>query len=190
MQGVADATGGTALALAREAVERYVATGVLAAPPPDLPPDLLQRSGVFVTLRAHGRLRGCIGTLAPSCPTIAHEIIACAVAAATRDPRFPPVRGGELAGLAYEVDIVGAIEAVTSPADLDPKRYGVLAEARGRRGVLLPDLEGVEDAAHQVDIARAKAGLGENEPVALYRFQVRRFVEEGVRSRIQTAPDS
>jgi AmmeMemoRadiSam system protein A len=173
--GGGDDTGRAALAIAREAVERYVRTGLVAEPPPDVPPDLRTRSGAFVTLRACGRLRGCIGTLLPSRPDIGREIVACAVAAATRDPRFPPVRGPELVELDYEVDLVGPLERVASPADLDPKCYGVLVEAAEQRGVLLPDLEGVEDAEHQVRIARIKAGLPASAVVTLYRFQVRRF---------------
>jgi AMMECR1 domain-containing protein len=90
------------------------------------------------------------------------------------------VRRAELPELRYEVDLVGLLEEVASPADLDPKCYGVLVEAADRRGVLLPDLDGVEDAAHQVRIARAKAGLPEGAAVTLYRFQVRRF-RDGVR---------
>ncbi len=172
-----EATGRAALALAREAVERYVRASVLAEPPAHLPQDLRQRGGVFVTLRVGGRLRGCVGTLAPARPDAAREIVACAVAAASTDPRFPPVRPQELAGLAYEVDFVEPLEAVPGLTDLDPRTYGVLVEAGGRRGVLLPDLDGVETAEHQVEIARAKAGLPAGVAVQLYRFRVRRFRE-------------
>ncbi len=175
MGDAADAAGRAALAIAREAVERYVRTGLVAEPPPDLPPALREARGVFVTLRARGHLRGCIGTLAPARSDVAHEIIACGIAAAVRDPRFLPLRAEELPELEYAVDVLGDLEAVRGLEDLDPKTYGVVVEATGQRGVLLPDLEGVEDAAHQVRIARAKAGLPPDAPVALYRFRVRRF---------------
>ena len=112
-----DATGRAALALARDAVERYVRTALVAEPPAELPP------------------------------------------------------------LAYEVNVVDPLEAVSSLADLDPRTYGVLVEAGGRRGVLLPDLDGVDTAERQVEIARAKAGLPAGSAVRLYRFQVRRFRE-------------
>ncbi|HEV8307935.1 MAG TPA: AmmeMemoRadiSam system protein A [Methylomirabilota bacterium] len=174
-----DDPGRTALALARAAVERYVQTGLPAEPPPDLPSELRQAHGVFVTIRVRGELRGCVGTLAPSRPDVAREIIAAATAAATRDPRFPPVRPGELTDLSYEVDIVGALEAVRGLESLDPKVYGVLVEGSGHRGVLLPGLDGVKDAGHQVRLARAKAGIPETATVQLSRFVVRRFRDDG-----------
>lgn len=166
-----------ALALARDAVERWVRTGILAEPPPDLSPGLREKNPAFVSLRVGPRLRGCIGTLVPTRVSLAHEIIACAVSAATRDPRFPPVRPDELPHLAYEVDVVGPLEIVRGIADLDPKTYGVVAESGGRRGVLLPDLEGVDTAEQQVAIARDKAGLPADAPLTLYRFEVRRYAE-------------
>ncbi len=171
------ATGRAALTLAREAVEHYVRTARVADPPAGLPRDLRQPAGVFVTLRIGRRLRGCVGTLAPARADVAREIVACAIAAASTDPRFPPVRPHELTDLAYEVDVVEPLEAVSSLADLDPRTYGVLVEGDGRRGVLLPDLDGVDTAERQVEIARAKAGLPSVTAVRLYRFRVRRFRE-------------
>jgi AmmeMemoRadiSam system protein A len=172
-----DAHARLALALARDAVERYVRSGLVAGRPHDLPEALGRPSGVFVTLRVRGRLRGCVGTLAPARPDAAREIVACAIAAASTEPRFPPVRPDELAELRYEVDVVGILEDVADPGDLDPKIFGVLVEAEGRRGVLLPDLDGVETVERQLEIARAKAGLPAGAAVRLYRFRVRRFVE-------------
>ena len=173
-----DATALAALRLARQAVERYVEAQFLVDPPADLPSALRERSGAFVTLRTRGQLRGCIGTLAPTRPDIAREIIACAVAAARDDPRFPPVRIDELARLGYEVDLVGPLEAIEGPDGLDPKLYGLLVEAEDRRGVLLPDLQGVDTVEQQLGIARRKAGLALDIPTRLYRFEVRRFVED------------
>jgi AmmeMemoRadiSam system protein A len=172
-----DDVGHAALALAREAVERFVRAGVVATPPSGLPPPLGEPAGVFVTLRLDGQLRGCIGVLPPTEDATAREIVSCAIAAAARDPRFRPVRPEELARLEYEVDLVGALEPAAGLDDLDPQVYGVVVESDGHRGVLLPGLEGVEDAAHQVRIARAKAGLSPDAPVRLSRFQVRRFRE-------------
>jgi MEMO1 family protein len=172
-----DEPGRVALALAREAVERYVRTGLVTERPPDVPGVLGRPSGVFVSLRVAGRLRGCVGTLAPARPDAAREIVACAIAAASTDPRFPPVRPDELAQLRYEVDVVGVVEDVADPADLDPKIFGVLVEGEGRRGVLLPDLEGVDSVDRQIAIARSKAGLAAGAAVRLSRFRVHRFVE-------------
>ncbi|MGH7318004.1 MAG: AmmeMemoRadiSam system protein A [Candidatus Rokuibacteriota bacterium] len=166
-----------ALALARQAVERYVRTGLLADLPAEPPSAFREASGAFVTLRLRGELRGCIGTLGPTRSDLAREIVASAVAAAVRDPRFPPVTAVELPALVYEVNVVGSVEAIETPGDLDPKTYGVVVEAQGRRGVLLPDLEGVDTVVQQVAIARRKAGLPDEAPITLYRFQVRRYVE-------------
>jgi AmmeMemoRadiSam system protein A len=165
-----------ALALAREAVEQYVHAGVVTFPPPDLPPMLGESRGVFVTLRIGARLRGCIGVLAPSRADLAHDIIGCAIAAAVRDPRFAPVRRDELGELDYEVDVLGDLEPASGIDDLDPRVYGVVVEgAAGERGVLLPGIDGVDDAGQQVRIAREKAGLSPDAPVTLSRFVVRRF---------------
>jgi AmmeMemoRadiSam system protein A len=165
------------LSLARRAVEQYVAGLGLLAPPPDPPPPLKDPGAAFVTLRLGKALRGCIGTLRATRPTLAHEIIANAVAAATTDPRFPPVSPGELPAILYEVDILGAVEPVPNQSLLDPERYGVVVQAGERRGVLLPGIEGVVSVKQQLAIARAKAQIAARTPVTLYRFTVTRFRE-------------
>ncbi len=166
------------LALARRAVEQYVRTGEVP-PAPLHPPAALSEPGpAFVTLRVAKSLRGCIGTLAATKPTLAEETIANAVAAAVSDPRFPPVTPDELPLLSYEVDIVGPLAPVAGADELDPDRYGVVVESGGRRGVLLPAIEGVTSTEQQVAIARIKAGIAPDEPVTLYRFTVLRFREE------------
>jgi AmmeMemoRadiSam system protein A len=168
-----------ALWLARHAVEHHVRAQLVLTPPDD-PPALLREPGaVFVTLRVGKTLRGCIGTLGPTKPTLANEIIANAVAAATRDPRFSPVAADELARLLYEVAIVGALEAIRGEHDLDPDQYGVVVEAGSRRGVLLPAIEGVTSVRQQVAIARSKALIRPHDAVTLYRFTVTRFREWG-----------
>jgi AmmeMemoRadiSam system protein A len=170
--------------LARRAVETFVREG--RAPKPDEvleddePPSVLASpAACFVSIKtADGELRGCIGTVEPTRASLADELIANAVSAATRDPRFPPVAESELASLRYSVDILDDPEP-TEFADLDPKTYGVIVEdERGRRrGLLLPDIAGVETAADQVRIAARKAGIAPHEPVRLYRFRVERFRE-------------
>lgn len=172
-----DPLGTEALRLARQAVEQHVLTQVLLTPPDNPAARLKEPGAAFVTLRVGKTLRGCIGTLHPIKPTLANEIIANAVAAATSDPRFPPVAAEELAGLFYEVDIMGPLEAANGEVDLDPEQYGVVVEAGSRRGVLLPAIEGVTSARQQVAIARAKALIRPNEAVTLYRFIVTRFRE-------------
>ena len=159
--------------LAWLSLERFVERREVAVPPDDLPEALRrQRAGAFVSIHKQGRLRGCIGTLAPTRDSLAEEIIHNAISAASRDPRFSPIRPDELEWLDISVDVLGAPEPIASEAELDPKRYGVIVSRGARRGVLLPDLEGVDTAAQQVAIARRKAGIGAEEPVALQRFEV------------------
>jgi len=170
-------------ALARRAVEAFVRDG--RAPEPaevleeESPSVLARPAACFVSIKtADGDLRGCIGTVEPSRASLAEELIANAVSAATRDPRFPPVAESELSNLRYSVDILHEPEPAEF-ADLDPKVYGVIVEDErgGRRGLLLPDIAGVETAADQVRIAARKAGIGPHEAVRLQRFRVERFRE-------------
>ncbi|MFA5055416.1 MAG: AmmeMemoRadiSam system protein A [Dehalococcoidia bacterium] len=161
--------------LARRTIESYVREGKVPRGPDDLIPEMREQAGVFVSLKIGGNLRGCIGTFAPERKTVAEEIMANAVRSATRDPRFPAVSPEELASLEYSVDVLTAPEPVASEAELDPKKYGVIVEAGGRRGLLLPDLEGVDTVQYQIEICRAKAGIPANMPVKLYRFEVKRY---------------
>ncbi|MCL5027112.1 MAG: AmmeMemoRadiSam system protein A [Chloroflexi bacterium] len=162
--------------LAKQAVEAYVRQGRIIQPPQESTPEMQAQAGVFVCLKKQGELRGCIGTFEPTQPNVAGETIRNAICSATQDYRFPePVREHELAALEYTVDVLTPPESVASEAELDPKRYGVIVESAGRRGLLLPDLEGVDTAQQQIAITRRKAGIGPHEPVKLYRFEVRRF---------------
>ena len=160
--------------LAKEAVETYVRTGKTPRPR-ELSPEMRERAGVFVSLHKHGQLRGCIGTFEPARDDVAQEIIANAISSATGDPRFPAVTESELDDLEYGVDILTTPEPVTDVSQLDPKTCGVIVECGWRRGLLLPDLEGVDSVEEQLAICRLKAGISAGEPVNLYRFQVRRF---------------
>jgi AmmeMemoRadiSam system protein A len=160
--------------LAKDTVESYVREGKTPRPR-ELTPEMKERAGVFVSLHKHGQLRGCIGTFEPTNDNVAQEIIANAISSATRDPRFPPVTPSELDDLEYSVDVLTKPEPVTDMSQLDPKEYGVIVESGWRRGLLLPDLEGVDSVEEQIAICRLKAGIAPSEPVNLYRFQVRRF---------------
>ena len=97
----------------------------------------------------------------------------------TEDPRFPPVEKEELDTLVYSVDVLGAPEPVSSPGELDVKKYGVIVTKGRKRGLLLPDLEGVDTVEEQIAIARRKAGIGEEDTVTLERFEVIRHGEKG-----------
>jgi AmmeMemoRadiSam system protein A/AmmeMemoRadiSam system protein B len=166
-------------ALAREAVETYVRSGEIVSPPASTGDFLSTRAPCFVSLKTvNGELRGCIGTIEPARDTLAHEIIANAISAANNDPRFEPVRPEELGNLRYSVDVLFPPEK-TVMEDLDPSVFGVIVEDESgtRRGLLLPDIPGIDNAEQQVEIAARKAGIRRGEPVRLYRFKVERYRE-------------
>lgn len=160
--------------LAKDTVESYVTTGKIPGVK-ELVPEFRERAGVFVSIHKRGELRGCIGTFEPTQPNVAAEIMTNAVSSATEDPRFLPVSGEELADLDYSVDVLTKPEPVADKTQLDPQKYGVIVQSGRRRGLLLPDLEGVATVDHQIDICRQKAGIAPDEPVNLHRFQVRRY---------------
>jgi len=166
-------------ALARHTIETFIKTNTVIDPPDDLPDLFNARAGCFVSIKTgEDDLRGCIGTIEPVKDTLAEEIIANAISAATRDPRFPPVRADELPGLKYSVDVLSAPEPCALE-DLDPRIYGVIVEDESgiRRGLLLPDLAGIDTARQQVDIASRKAGLPPRANVKLFRFSAERYSE-------------
>lgn len=136
------------------------------------------RAGAFVTIKRAGELRGCIGTVEPRQTSLALEVVHNAIAAATADPRFLPVTEEELPELHYSVDVLRPPERIDGPEDLDPRTYGVIVETGQRRGLLLPDLEGVDTAEQQLAYAMAKASILPGEPVILYRFTVQRYGEK------------
>ena len=161
--------------LARETVETFVRKGKTTEPPKNLAPEMKERAGVFVSIHKLGGLRGCIGTFEPQQANVAEETIANAVSSASRDPRFPPIAPKELKDLEYSVDVLTAPEPLESKDQLDPRKYGCIVECDYRRGLLLPDLEGVDTVDYQISICRQKAGIAPDEPVKLYRFQAKRY---------------
>ena len=159
--------------LARASVESWVRSRKKIDLPEGLPAEMLsRRAGAFVSLHKNGQLRGCIGTIAATQDCVAEEIIANGISACSRDPRFSPVAADELKYLEISVDVLGEPEDVDSPAELDVKRYGVIVSCGHRRGLLLPDLEGVDTVEDQISIARQKGGIGAHEPYSLQRFEV------------------
>ena len=162
--------------LAKETLENYVRTGKKIDVPDWVPDEFKKRrAGVFVSLKKHGMLRGCIGTIGPVRTSVAEEIIYNAISSGTQDPRFPAVRPEELDDLDYSVDILGAAEKIGSMDELDVKRYGVIVTSGFRRGLLLPDLEGVDTPQEQVNIALQKAGISRSERYEMERFEVIRY---------------
>jgi AmmeMemoRadiSam system protein A len=159
---------------ARLTLENYIRTGVRPELPAEMEELRSQRAGTFVSLKKNGQLRGCIGTIAPFYGDLAEEIARNAVSAGTEDPRFMPVEEGELNDLVYSVDILGEPEPATRE-QLDPGKYGVIVSQGRRRGLLLPDLEGVDTVEEQLVIALQKAGIKPSEDYQIQRFQVKRF---------------
>ena len=160
--------------LAREAVETYVRHGRVIEPQ-ELSEEMRQQAGAFVSIKKRGELRGCIGTIEPTKANLALEVVRNAIDSATRDPRFLEVTAEELAELSYSVDVLSPAEPVAGPEELDPKRYGIIVRLGARRGLLLPDIEGVSTVEEQVSIAKAKAGILPEESPELLRFTVRRY---------------
>lgn len=163
--------------LAKETIEKYIKEGELPKTE-GLESELLDnKAGTFVSLKKNGNLRGCIGTIAPTTDSIAEEIIQNAVSASTKDPRFNPVTEDELDSLVCSVDVLSKPEQINSIDELDVNRYGVIVTNGFRRGLLLPDLEGVDNPTDQVLIAMQKAGIRPGEPIMLERFEVVRHEE-------------
>ena len=161
--------------LARKAIRQYLETGELLEISGELRQQYLEKKGVFVSLKKKGALRGCIGTISGQ-STLLEEIVRNAVASATEDPRFPPVTLEETDLLDISVDVLEHPEPVRSAAELDPRIYGIIVSQGYRRGLLLPDLEGVDTVEMQIAIAKEKAGIMGNQ-YQLEKFKVTSYEE-------------
>ena len=159
--------------LARYTIEAFTGTGNIPEMPRELPEELYHsRAGAFVSLKEDGRLRGCIGTIRAVRESLAEEIMYNAVSACSEDPRFSPVEEWEVEHLTISVDVLGETEKISSPEELDVSRYGVIVTRGAKRGLLLPNLEGVDTIEQQIAIAKQKAGIKDHESVELERFEV------------------
>jgi MEMO1 family protein len=159
--------------LAKDTVDMYVREGKLPKIE-NLTPEMSERAGVFVSIHKHGDLRGCIGTFEPQRPNIAQEVITNAISSAVHDPRFSPISEQELKDLDYSVDVLTNPVPVEDKSVLDPKKHGVIVQSGWRRGLLLPDLEGVDSVEQQIEICCQKGGITPGEPIDLYCFEVKR----------------
>ena len=159
--------------LARASAEYFVNNHDIMPLPDNLPPELLnKKAGAFVSIHKFGALRGCIGTIASTQKNLALEIIHNAVSAVSKDPRFDPVTEDELQYLDINVDVLGEAEPIKSQSELDVKKYGVIVQSGYKRGLLLPDLDGVDTVEQQIDIARRKGSIALGEKIDLFRFEV------------------
>ncbi|MFH1826197.1 MAG: AmmeMemoRadiSam system protein A [bacterium] len=161
--------------LARQTIESFVKHGRIIQLPAELTEEMKGRAGVFVSLHKKGALRGCIGTFQPTTENVAMEVVRNAVESATRDPRFPPVGPDELVELEISVDVLTGPVAVKSVQELDAKKFGVIVKSGAKRGLLLPNLPGVNTPEEQIAICRRKARINDDDPIELFRFEVRRF---------------
>ncbi|MBN2654595.1 MAG: AmmeMemoRadiSam system protein A [Nitrospirae bacterium] len=162
--------------LAKAAVEEYVRSRKILPEPDDLSSDLQSKAAVFICLKSHGDLRGCIGTLLPAYKNLFHEIVHNSIAASTKDPRFEPVSADELGDIEYTVDVLSEPQEVNDISELDPKRYGVIVSKGNCRSLLLPDLEGVDSVQEQLRIAKIKACIAtDDDNISISRFSVQRY---------------
>ena len=185
----------TLILLAKLVVENYIKEGKIISPPDDLPQEFLERkSGVFVTIEKESELRGCIGTYLPTRINIAEEIIHNAIAAATEDHRFGPIRKEEIPYLTYTVYILGEPKLVKNIEGLDPKKFGIIVKttpfaypnedvvfdghAPFKSGLLLPDLDGIDTIEKQISIACQKGGINPaKEKIIIYRFTAEKHAQ-------------
>ncbi len=166
--------------LARFSLESYITTGkrisrsdLTGEKWSDIPDEMYDlRAGTFVSIHKDGALRGCIGTISPTCLSIADEIMQNAISASTNDPRFPAIKENELPFLEISVDVLSEPEPIDGPDKLDVKKYGVIVTHGRKRGLLLPNLDGVDDIESQISIACRKAGIRDDEEYSLERFEV------------------
>jgi len=160
--------------LALQAIREYLENRTLIRPATELLEAYSAPAGVFVSLKKDGQLRGCVGTYRPERETVAEEVVHNAIASAVRDPRFSPLHLRELEAIECSVDVLSPPEP-TAPGKLDPYRYGVIVVQGTRRGLLLPDVEGIRSVEAQIRIAKEKAGISVDEACQLFRFQVQRY---------------
>ena len=150
------------VSLARRSLEHYVRTRrmiSLDTVKDELPEEMLDtRAGTFVSIHKNGALRGCIGTIGPVCRNVEEE----------------------LCRLVYSVDVLGETQPIRGTEELDVKHYGVIVTKGQRRGLLLPNLDGVDTVEEQLEIAKQKAGIDADDmDVSLERFQVIRHGDKG-----------
>lgn len=164
------------VALAKKAVQEYITRRKVLAPPEEVPDDMKQKAGVFVCLKIGDNLRGCIGTFLPAAENLYEEIVRNALSAAVEDPRFRPVQEAELEALQYSVDVLSPPERVKDLSELDPVKYGIIVIKGPKKGLLLPDLEGVDTVEKQLEITKMKAGIDpSDENVEILKFSVERY---------------
>jgi AmmeMemoRadiSam system protein A len=162
--------------LAKDVIKEYLTSGEILKPAKNLPREMFEKqAGVFVSLHKKGQLRGCIGTISPTTKNIAAEIIQNAISAAVDDPRFDSVEAREIDDLEIAVDVLNPAEEIKDQSELDIRKYGIICQTGYKKGVLLPDIEGVASVEEQIEIACQKAGINtQSEKFKILKFTVTR----------------
>lgn len=161
--------------LARKAIEKYILKEKKISLPKTSSDKLFsEKAGVFVSLKTDSGLRGCMGTTSPICRNLGEEIIENAIKSASMDSRFETVDKSELCSLIISVDILSRPEIVEDIDNLDPKEYGIIVESDYKRGLLLPNLDGITSVEEQIKIALNKGGINPHDMYKMYRFTVER----------------
>jgi AmmeMemoRadiSam system protein A len=161
--------------LALRAIREQIINQKRLDPPDPLPKEMKRRAGAFVCLKIQNILCGCIGTIEPAQDNLAEEIISNAISASTSDSRFDPVTKDKLDYIEVVVDVLSKPETIGNLSDLDPKLFGLIVTSGLKRGLLLPDIQGVENVEQQVAICRRKGHIGDDEELSLQRFTVTRY---------------
>ncbi len=162
--------------LAKRAIDEYVKNKNIINPPEEMIDEMKENAGVFVSLKKNDQLRGCIGTFVPTTDNVAKEIINNAISSATEDPRFSQVEPEEIDDINISVDVLSPPEKVDDLTYLDPKQYGIIITKGFRKGLLLPNLEGVDSIEEQIRITKLKAGIEiDDNDVEILRFKVKRY---------------
>ncbi|PMP84942.1 MAG: AmmeMemoRadiSam system protein A [Thermodesulfobium narugense] len=161
--------------LAKEAVELWVKEHKKPDKDVKKSPLFERKSACFCTIYKNKELRGCIGTIFPLHDSLYEEIIENAISAATRDPRFEPVRVEELNLLEYKVDVLSEISPVKDLNKLNPKINGIIVKQGSKQALLLPDLEGIDSVEDQIRIVKMKAGIFNDLPCEYFTFTVERY---------------
>jgi AmmeMemoRadiSam system protein A len=170
------------LEIARLAIEAH--TTKRPIPVPDVAGVLATHGGAFVTLHTGSELRGCIGHVEADQP-LGKVVPRCAIAAASEDPRFPPITENELRRLVIELSLLGMLEPVGRPADVEIGRHGLVVSQSGRRGLLLPQVAVEWDWDAEAFLAHTcnKAGLPRDawkRGATLWRFEAEVFAESPI----------
>ena len=159
--------------MAKKTINTFIKEKKKIDVPKDISKELLNnKAGVFVSIHKFGQLRGCIGTFLPTTSSIAEEIINNAISASINDPRFPAITEDELDYLNINVDVLSYPEHISSKDELDPKKYGVIVISGNKKGLLLPNIDGVDTIEEQINIAKNKAGIYKDEKYELEKFEV------------------